>query len=179
MQASTLSLRARADATSFPLLWAQVPFPTHEYAMEIRFRYGTPTYYATGIGVGSALYDGQRYPDGDGPLDHIDDALSIQQTARQFRISLWEELIWYGPVPDTRWHVVQMAQVGSVYTLRVDGLVIGSVSADDRVAISMYIGSPIEAHYPGPWTPIDVDYVRVATCGLWGVDRVWLPILKR
>ncbi len=179
VQGSVLSLREDASGTAFPLLWSQAPFPEGDYVVEIRFRYGRPTYYGTTIGVGSAAYHGQRYPEGGTPPDRIEDVLSIHQFAAQFCISLCGELTWSGSVPDTRWHVAEVTHMGDVYTLCVDGRTIGSVPARGRAAISMYLGNPASMYYPGPWTPLDVDYVRVATCGLWGTDRIWLPILLR
>ena len=33
--------------------------------------------------------------------------------------------------------------------------------------------------YPGAWTPLDLDYVRISACAVWGSERIWLPLITR
>ena len=179
MQGSTLHLASGGSSDRFPLLWAQVPFPAGDYAFEVRFQYGAPTNYGTGVGVGSTAYDGQRYEDGTLPTVGIEDVLRIYQSSSQFRVSLFGQVDWFGPLPDTRWHVVRVSHEGATYMLSVDGRLIGSVSRRDRAPVSILLGNPATMFFPGPWTLFSVDYVRVAQCGLMGADRTWLPMLLR
>ena len=180
MQDSALCLKAdNGTSDHFPVLWAQPAFPPGGYVLQIRFRYGPPTRYGTGISVGSAVYDGARYDEGVQPPEGIGDVVSIDQSAMQFRVSLFGLVEWFGPVPDTRWHVVQVAREGSIYSMSVDDRYIGAVSRGDKLPSGLLMGNPTIMHYPGPWTPLYVDYVRVAACGLLGDKHVWLPLMLR
>ncbi len=179
MQDSALCLKADgSNSDHFPVLWTQVAFPQRDYVLEVRFRYDLLARYGAFISVGSAVYDGVRYDEGALPAD-VADVLSIEQSSTQFRVSLFGLVDWFGPVPDTRWHVVQVAQEGSIYHMSVDGQRIGAVSRTDKVPAGLLMGNPAVMYYPGPWTSLYVDYVRVATCALLGDRHVWLPLLLR
>ncbi len=175
---SALSLGTAGSQDRFPLLWTQVPFPAEDYALELRFRYGARAAYAPGIGVGTAEYEGTRYPEGMLPGD-IQDVLRIRQLDGSVRISLLGTLNWFGRAPDTSWHVARVVREGATYTLSVDGLVVGSVSNAEMAARSIYVGSAGIRDYPASWTALEVDYARVTTCALWGQDRCFLPIIRR
>jgi hypothetical protein len=177
---SVLSLVAASDGSSvFPLLWTQTAFPTTDYLFEVRFRCRSSAPYGTTIGVGSADYTGTRYWEDADPLAGIEDVLSIYQSDAQFRVSLWEEVTWYGEPTDVTWHVVRVTREGALYRLDIDGGYVGSVSHPEGMARSLFLGSPIMLHFPGVWTVLEVDYVRVAQCDTWGQARAWLPLVTR
>ena len=178
MQDSALCLKAdNGNSNHFPVLWTQPGFPQGSYVLQIRFRYGPPTRYGTTILVGSAAYNGERYNEGEQAPEDTGDVLSIEQSSVLFRISLFGLVEWLGPIPDTRWHVVQVAREGSIYTLSVDDQYIGAVSREDKLPTGLLMGNPTVMYYPGPWTLLYVDYIRVATCGLLGNKHVWLPLM--
>jgi hypothetical protein len=181
VQSSVLSLRAaEAGADHFPLLWTQVPFPDGDYQLEIRFSYGAPTALGTGIGVGYGDYLGTRYRLGATPPSGIDEMLRIYQSDRSFVVSLLNGGIeWLGQAPDTSWHVVDIAREGMALSLSVDGQRVGAVSSAPRPLANIVLGSPVIMPSPAMWTSIEIDYVRVAQCGIWAKDRLWLPLMLR
>jgi len=179
VQDSQLRLSAAEGGSErFPIVWAQIAFPTQDYTLEMRFRFDTPGDYGTGIGVGTAFYDGRRFAEGE-PVPGIDDALRIQHSNRSFVISLFESVNWYGFASDTQWHVVQVVHEGTTYALVVDGERMGSLARTERGPRSIYLGSPLIQSAAGTWTPLSVDYVRIGMCDGWGVDRIWLPVVVR
>ena len=46
------------------------------------------------------------------------------------------------------------------------GVKIGQVTSAVR-PISTYIGNPTIQVWPGPWTQLYVDYIRISRCLLW------------
>ena len=176
---SSLSLGTEGLRDRFPLLWTQVPFPVEDYALELRFRYGTRAAYGPSIGVGTAAYDGARHSEGSSPPAGIEDVLSIHQVDGGVRISLLGTLNWFGRAPDTSWHVVRVTRDGATYGLSVDGRVVGSVSGPGTASRSIYLGSAAIHDYPAAWTLLQVDYAGLTTCAIWGRDRCFLPILRR
>ena len=164
VQGSTLRLSAAvAGSDRFPLLWTRPAFPVQDCVTELRFRFGTPTGRGTAIGIGTQLYDGRRFLEGDPSVPGIDDMLRIHQASDAFTISLWEQVIWTGVVPDTAWHVVQVVQDGMHSGLYVDGRLVGVASARG-LPRSIFLGAPTVSRESGAWTPLDVDYVRVGVC---------------
>jgi len=175
---SVLVLRGGNATTTFPLLWTQPSFPDGDWVLSLAFRYGPSTYYGTTIGVGTDSNGGRRYEEGV-HAEGIEDVLSIYQSADSFRISLWDQVTWFGLVPDTQWHVAQVARSGATYALNVDGRRIGVAMREGSSPASLYIGNPYTMTYPGRWTPIEVDWIRVQACGLWGDCQTWLPLVIR
>ncbi len=176
---SVMDLGVQTPQDRFPLLWTELPFPSGDYALELRFRYGNPTAYGTTIGVGSAAYAGARYQEGSTPPAGIEDVLSVHQLNTELRIRLLGRIGWSRPAPDTAWHVIRLSREGSTYTLGLDGRNIGSVLTSEVAARSIYLGNPAIMRYAGQWTPIQIDYVRLQACSLWGSERLWLPIVLR
>lgn len=177
--ASVMDLGVQTPQDKFPLLWTELPFPSGDYALELRIRYGNPTAYGTTIGVGSAAYDGARYQEENAPPGGIEDVLSVYQSNAELRIRLLGRISWSRPAPDTAWHVIRLSREGSAYTLGLDGRNIGSVPNSAVTAQSIYLGSPAIMHFAGQWTPIQIDYVRLQACSVWGRERLWLPIMLR
>lgn len=181
VQTSVLSLRAAdGGANHFPLLWTQVPFPDGDYQLEMRFRYGAPSTFGTGIGVGYGTFAGTRYYFGAAPSSGIDDLLKVYQSDRVFQVSLLNGGIeWVGQSPDTRWHIVDVTRAGMLVSLNVDGQPVGTVSSVPRPLANIVLGSPVIMPASGMWSSIEIDYVRVAQCVIWGKDRLWLPLMLR
>ena len=175
-------LRLRSDGGNtdrFPLLWTQLPFPAEDYVLEIRFRYGVPSAYGTTIGVGSSAYDGARYHQNDPPPQGAEDVLRIHQLDSFFLVSLFGEVTWQGAPPDTAWHVVRVSREGHSYSLSVDGKLIGFADRVSGGPQTVLLGNPaIQDHY-GEWTPLDIDYIRVLACTVWGIDRLRVPLLVK
>ncbi len=164
-QASALQLSApSAGSDRFPLLWTRPAFPVQDCVLELRFRFGVSSAHGASIGVGTRLYDGRRFSEGDSPPSGIDDVLSIRQSSDEFSVSLLRQVAWNGVVPDDAWHVVQVLQAGTSHTLFVDGRWIGTAAAPFEVLRSMFLGNPLIAREPGAWTPLDVDYIRIGVC---------------
>jgi len=176
---SFLRLSVAGESDRFPLLWAPLTIPDRPWALETRFRYGSPAAYGSGIGLGTAFYTGRRYFEGNPLPVGIQDVLSIQQENGELRVVAMGELTWQGTVTDARWHVVRIAHEADRFELSVDGWRVGSVSRPGALPRSVLLGSPAIVIFPGTWTPLDVDYVRVAVCDVWGVDRLWLPVIVR
>jgi hypothetical protein len=176
---SFLRLSAAGESDRFPLLWATLTIPDRPWALEIRFRYGDPAAYGPVIGLGTAFYTGRRYTEGNPIPPGTQDVLSIQQENGELRVVAMGELTWRGPLTDARWHVVRVAHEADQFELSVDGWRVGSVSRAGTLPRSLLLGSPVIVIFPGAWTPLDVDYVRVAVCDVWGVDRLWLPVIVR
>jgi len=177
---SAIQLRGREDAsTAFPLLWSRVPFLEDDYELEIRFRYGPPTAYGTTIGIGSAVYDGARYHQDEPAIPNIEDVLSIHQFAGGFWVKLWDEVLWQSLPPDTSWHVARVVREGATYSLFVDGSLLGSVTRTGVVPKSLYLGNPTVERFAGPWTALELDYVRITVCSTWGSERLRLPLVLR
>jgi hypothetical protein len=172
-----MELGVQRSQDRFPLLWARLPFPAADCALELRFRYGNPTACGTAIGVGSAAYDGARYQEGSVPPSDIEDVLSVQQTNTEFRIRLLGRIGWSRPAPDTAWHVMRLSREGSTYRLVLDGRDIGSVPYSEVTAQSLYLGSAVIMRSAGPWTPMQIDYVRLQVCSVWGTECLWLPLI--
>ena len=177
---SILSLGAAPGlADRYPLLWTEICNPADGFALEIRFRYRTITAYGTTIGVGTSLYDGSRYAQGDPPPSGIEDVLSIHQSELGVRVRLWDELRWEMGPADTFWHTVQVERGGSRhrprYSLTVDGMPVGSVVGEEAIPRSIFLGNPAIVDYPGAWTELEVDYVRIST-GCW--TEVQLPLIR-
>ena len=178
-QGSVMDLGVQTLQDEFPLLWTQLPFPTGDYALELRFRYGNPTAYGTTIGVGSVAHDGARYQEGTAPPSGIEDVLSVHQLNTELRIRLLGRIGWSRPAPDTAWHVIRLSREGSTYTLGLDGRNIGSVPYSGVTAQGIYLGNPAHMRHAGSWTPIQIDYVRLQACSVWGAERLWLPMVLR
>jgi len=195
VQDSFLRLSAAGESDRFPLLWATLTIPDRPWALEIRFRYGDPVCagrcgpvcagrcgpaaYGPVIDLGTAFYTGRRYFEGNPLPAGIQDVLSIQQENGELRVVAMGELTWRSPLTDARWHVVRIAHEADRFELSVDGWRVGSVSRPGTLPRSLLLGSPAIVIFPGAWTPLDVDYVRVAVCDVWGVDRLWLPVIVR
>jgi hypothetical protein len=149
------------------LLWAHPPFPADDWDLSVRFRYDEPTPYGTTIGVGTALYEGTRYYMQEPPVPGVEDVLSIHQFEDEFRIRLWDHTVWERTVHDTAWHVARLQLRNGIYILYVDDIQVASVRHDGAPR-SMYIGNPSIQAYAGPWTPLNVDDVRLEVCAEWG-----------
>ena len=132
--------------------------------LELRLRFGVPSAHGATIGVGTRLYDGRRFSEGDSPPSGIDDVLSIRQSIDEFSVSLLGQVAWNGVVPDGSWHVVQVVQAGASHALLVDGRWIGAASAQSKVLRSMFLGNPLIARGTEAWTALDVDYIRIGVC---------------
>ncbi len=174
-----MELGVQAPQDRFPLLWARLPFPAADWALEVRFRYRNPTAYGSAIGVGSAAYDGLRYPEGTAPPSDMEDVLSVMQTSTEFRIRLLGRISWSKPAPDTTWHVMRLSREGTLYRLGLDGRDIGSVSSSEVTARNLYIGSALITRSTGAWTPMQIDYVRLEACTVWEAECLWLPLILR
>ena len=159
--------QGRRWTRTFPLLWAYPPFPADDWELSVRFRYSKPTPYGTTIGVGTALYEGARYPMEDAPVPGVEDVLSIHQLDTEFRIRLWDHTVWRENTQDTAWHIARLDRRNGMYTLYVDDVRVASMRRDGAPQ-SMYIGNPSIQSYGGPWTPLNVDYVRLEVCTEWG-----------
>lgn len=179
VQGSVLSLRAsEGGSLRFPLLWASIQLPVEAFSLQIRFRYGTPTPYGTTIGVGSAFYDGALYYEGNPKPPGIEDVLSIHQLQGEFRILLGGVSVLRSAVADTTWHVAQLLREDHVTSLWLDGRCVATTSQIPTPR-SIFLGNPAIMRYPGSWTPLDLDYVRISACTVWGNQRLWLPLIWR
>ncbi len=179
VQASVLSLRAsEGGSLRFPLLWAPIQLPVEAFSLQLRFRYGTPTPYGTTIGVGSAPYDGALYYEGEPRPPGIEDVLSIHQLRGEFRILLGGVPVLREAGADTAWHVVQLLREDHVTSLWLDGRCVATASQIPTPR-GIFLGNPAIMHYPGAWTPLDLDYVHISACTVWGNQRIWLPLIRR
>jgi len=179
VQSSVLSLRAsEGGSLRFPLLWTPVLLPAQAFGLQIRFRYGTPTPYGTTIGLGSAAYDGALYNEGNPKPPGIEDVLCIHQLQGEFRILLGGIAVLRTEHADTDWHVVELVHEQPATSLWLDGRCIATTS-QAFAPRSIFLGNPAIMLYLGAWTPLDVDYVRISTCALWGNQRLWLPVIRR
>ena len=177
---SIVHLRAKEGLTDyFPLLWQQVAFPHEDYVFEVRFRYGLATAYGTTIGVGSRDYDGTRYLESNPAPPGVEDVLRIHQLDEFFIISLFGSVVWWGDPPDTGWHIVRVEREGNNYTLIVDGTRVGATTRTRDLPRSIFLGNPAIQDFDGAWTPLDVDYVRIRVCDVWGNERLRLPLIMR
>ncbi len=171
VESSILHLSAPGSGSDrFPLLWTRPAFPVQDCVLELRFRFGTPTERGTTIGIGTRLYDSRRFQEGDAPPVGMDDVLSIHQSSEALNISLLGQVTWADTSPDTAWHVVRVEQHGLEHALYFDGRLKGIASAQSGTLRSIFLGSPLVTRDPGPWTPLDVDYVRIGVCRCWDVD---------
>jgi hypothetical protein len=160
----------------FPMLWRNDLFvgAGDDFAFEARFRYSDPTAYGTTIALNSAPFDGNRVPAAELLPPGIEDILNIHHVVDpagnvyRFDISLFKgRVIWRGTPGDTNWHEVRITlEQGNLYTLYVDGLLIGSARSSVRPT-SVYIGNPTIQRWPGPWTRLYVDYLRISRCLRW------------
>lgn len=161
----------------FPLLWRNDLFEGagDDFAFEARFRYTNFAAYGTTIALNSALFDGNRVPAGQPLAPGIEDILNIHHVVDpvgnvyRFDIAMFRGRVrWTGTPGDTGWHVVRITlEPQGTYTLYVDGQRIGSLRSAVR-PLSIYIGNPTIQSWPGPWTQLYVDYVRISRCLVWG-----------
>ncbi|MEM4723453.1 MAG: DNRLRE domain-containing protein [Candidatus Hadarchaeum sp.] len=163
----------------FPLLWSNDLFASagSDYTFEVRFRYTNFAAYGTTIALNSAPVDGNRVLSPLPLAPGMEDVLNIHHVVDEigrvyrFDISLFKgRVLWIGTPGDTNWHEVRITvEDGILYTLYVDGLRIGSIRSTTR-PVSMYIGNPTIQPWPGAWTELYVDYVRISRCVGWGLD---------
>lgn len=163
----------------FPLLWSNDLFASagSDYTFEVRFRYSNFAAYGTTIALNSAPVDGNRVlsplPLAPGMEDILNVHHVVDEIGRVYRfdISLFKgRVLWIGTPGDTNWHEVRITvEDGNLYTLYVDGLRVGSIRSATRPT-SMYIGNPTIQPWPGAWTELYVDYVRISRCVSWGLD---------
>lgn len=162
----------------FPLLWSNGLFAEagEDYIFEVRFRYSDFAAYGTTIAINSAPVDGNRILSPLPLAPGMEDVLNIHHVVDEigrvyrFDISLFKgRVLWIGTPGDTSWHEVRITvEDGILYTLYVDGLRIGSIRSTTR-PMSMYIGNPTIQPWPGAWTQLYVDYVRISRCISWGL----------
>jgi hypothetical protein len=176
---SVLSLYSVPGQSSrFPIVWARPVFPEDNWLLEIRFRYGMPTVYGTGIGVGTARYDGRRYSSDNPAPANIEDVVSVHQNEIEWRISLWGTVVAGGPAPVPGWHLLQVEKRGNLYRLGIDGLLVTEMTHDGGPQ-SIWLGNPVEQYYWNLWTPLDVDFVQLSRCAVPGAEargiRVGIP----
>ena len=155
----------------FPLLWHNSLFEGagDEFTFEVRFRYSDFAAYGTTIALNSAPVDGNRVMSPLPLAPGMEDVLNIHHVVDtagnvyRFDISLFKgRVIWMGTPGDTSWHEVRITvERGEVYTLYVDGRLVGSIRSTARPA-SIYIGNPTIQTWPGAWTQLYVDYVRIS-----------------
>nr|MBC7245668.1 DNRLRE domain-containing protein [Chloroflexota bacterium] len=163
----------------FPLLWHNHLFEGagSDFAFEVRFRYSNFAAYGTTIALNSAPVDGNRIISPLPLAPGMEDVLNIHHVVDtagnvyRFDISLFKgRLTWIGAPGDTSWHEVLITvERGEIYTLYVDGRLVGSIRSTTRPA-SIYIGNPTIQTWPGAWTQLYVDYVRISRCMSWGLD---------
>jgi hypothetical protein len=176
---SVLSIGAEGAQDRFPLLWSQPPIPVGDWVLELRLRYGAGAGNETGIGVGSAAYDGTRYASGAPAPEGIEDVLSIRGSAAGLRVSLLDQLSASEPPGDVAWHVVRITRQATAIGLNLDGREVRTIADADRTARSIFIGSPVIMHVPAMWTPMQLDYVRLSRCAAWERHLCWLPVIRR
>lgn len=153
---------------TFPIVWRNDGFRTQgDLVFETRFRYSEQTPYGVTIGVGSRENAGLRYKQTEPPIPGVEDILSIHLYRGEFRIKLLNQIVWSGSPMDEGWHETQMILEGSAYTLWVDGVRVAALTSVKR-PLSLYLGNPSIQIFHGPWTSMDVDYVRVSHCVAWG-----------
>ncbi|MEM4723452.1 MAG: DNRLRE domain-containing protein [Candidatus Hadarchaeum sp.] len=160
----------------FPLLWRNDLFvgAGDDFAFEARFRYSDFTAYGTTIALNSASFDGTRVPASELLPPGIEDILNIHHVVDpvgnvyRFDISMFKgRVVWRGTPGDTSWHEVLITlEHGDLYTLYVDGLFVGSARSSARPR-SVYIGNPTIQRWPGGWTRLYVDYLRISRCLRW------------
>ena len=177
---SLISLRERAGGEfTFPLLWRNDGFPAErDWAFETRFHYSHVTPFGVTIGVGSLSNKGDRYVQDQPPIPGVEDILSIHQFNQEFRIMLLDRIVWTGPRFDEGWHEARLTLEGNRYTLWVDDAYVTEATSSAR-PLSLYLGNPSIQHYSGPWTWLDVDYVRVSYCTTWGYQSLPMPVLLK
>ena len=165
--------------TRFPLLWRNDAFPADsDFVVEIRFRFSRVTPYGVTIGLGSRFYDGTRYFEEGPPVPGIEDILSIHHFDESFHILLLGQVVWEGRPGDEQWHDVRLAQERGKYILSVDAVERARIAASLR-AVSTFLGNPAIERYTGPWTWLDVDYLRVSQCAAWSRSISYLPLLLK
>jgi len=165
VQTSTLRLSApSAGNDRFPLLWTRPAFPVEDCVLELRFRFDAPAAYGASIGVGTRLYDGRRFLEGEARPTGINDVLSIEQSSQSFSMQLLGQVAWNGECPDMDWHVVRVVQSDEQFGLFVDGAWVGAAYTTSHILRSISLGNALVAHDPGVWTSLCVDYVRIGVC---------------
>ena len=165
--------------TRFPLLWRNDAFSGGDlFALETRFRFSRITPYGVTIGLGSHFYDGTRYMEGEPPVPRIEDVLSVHHFAAEFRILLLGQVAWRGTPGDEQWHELRLVWERGKYTLSLDAVEIARVVSSVR-PISLYLGNPAIESFSGPWTHLDVDYLRVSQCTAWSRGLSYLPLLRK
>jgi hypothetical protein len=165
-------------ASQFPLLWRNDAFPSGDFAFEIRFRFAHVSPYGVSIGLGSAPYDGTRYIEGEPPVAGIEDILSIHHFSGEFRIALRQQVVWQGLAGDEQFHTVRLEREGQKLILYVDGFELARFASSLR-PISLYLGNPAIESFTGPWTWLDIDYIKVTRCATWGRIAGYLPLLAK
>jgi hypothetical protein len=63
-------------------------------------------------------------------------------------------------------------------SLWLDGRCVATTAAG-RTPRSIFLGNPAIMRYSGELTPLDVDYVRISACTVWGNERICLPLITR
>lgn len=174
---SAVHLWTGPESERFPLVWRNDLFQGagDDFAFEVRFRHSDFTAYGTTIALNSAPYDGTRVPASHDLPNGIEDILNIHHVVDRdgnvyrFSVSLFRGRVsWQGDPGDQNWHVLRVTlEQGNLYTLYMDGQLVGSAKSDVRPR-SIYIGNPTIQVWPGGWTQIYVDYVRISHCVQWG-----------
>ena len=167
------------SGTRFPLLWRNDAFNgADDLAFQVRFRFPTVSPYGVTIGLGSLPYDGARFLEGDPAVPGVEDILSIHQFDEYFGITVLGELLWEGAPENTDWHLVSLVRENGRYVLTVDGVEKPRI-ASGRLPASLFVGNPAIQRFEGPWTELEVDYIRVSRCTLWSRSRLRLPLIFR
>jgi hypothetical protein len=174
---SIIHLWTQPSTNRFPVVWRNDLFQGagSDFAMEARFRHSDFTAYGTTIALNSASFNGDRVPAGVHLPPGIEDILNIHHVVDptggiyRFDISMLNgQVLWRGTPGDNNWHVVRVTlEQGEVYTLYVDGQLVGSVRSTVRPR-SIYIGNPTIQPFYGAWTQLYVDYIRISHCAQWG-----------
>ncbi|MBM4429096.1 MAG: DNRLRE domain-containing protein [Chloroflexi bacterium] len=171
-----IRLWTQPSTDRFPVIWRNDLFvgAGEDFAMEARFRHSDFTAYGTTIALNSVSFDGSRVPMGQPLPAGIEDMLNIHHVVDpiggvyRFDISMLNGAVkWVGTPGDEAWHVVRVTMEQGLYTLYVDGQLIGSTNSSLRAG-SIYIGNPTIQRWNGAWTQLYVDYIRISRCLEWG-----------
>jgi len=177
---SALHMQERMGGASlFPLLWRNDAFPIGEdFILEMRFRFPQASPYGVAVGLGSRPYDGTRYFAGEAPIPGVEDILSIRHSGESFRILFRQLMMWEGAPGDDGWHHIRLEREGTKYILTVDGIAAGRI-ASAIGPVSLTLGDPAIQSVAGPWTHLEVDYIKVAYCAAWGTRSLYLPLVVK
>ena len=171
-----IRLWTQPSTDRFPVIWRNDLFEGagSDFALEARFRHSDFTAYGTTIALNSAPFDGSRVPAVQPLPAGIENMLNIHHVVDpvggvfRFDISMLKGAVkWAGTPGDQNWHVVRVTLEQDLYTLYVDGQLIGSVKSSVRAG-SIYIGNPTIQPFYGAWTQLHVDYIRISRCLEWG-----------